>query len=88
LQPVAVTVQANKPAFHYYTGGIVTEDCGGWHLDHAVLAVGYGSEDGQEYYIVKNSWAATWGENGYIRLGIEDGIGVCGIQKSSLYPQV
>ena len=44
-----------------------------------MLAVGYGSENGQEYYVVKNSWGADWGDHGFIKLAIEDGAGVCGI---------
>lgn len=62
------------------------EGCG-TSLDHAVMAVGYGSEDGQEYYLVKNSWGSSWGENGYIKIGIVDGEGICGIQMQSYYPQ-
>jgi len=48
-------------------------------LNHAAAAVGYGSEDGIEYYIIKNSWGEYWGENGYVRIAIQDGTGVCGI---------
>jgi len=57
-------------------------------LDHAVLAVGYGSENGVDYYLVKNSWTANWGENGYVRIGIQDGFGVCGIQMEPIFPTV
>ena len=52
-------------------------------LNHAVLAVGYGTaEDGQEYYLIKDSRGTAWGENGYFKLGISndsnDFIGICG----------
>jgi C1A family cysteine protease len=52
----------------------------GTKIDHGVTAVGYGkTESGVEFYIVRNSWGANWGELGYIRLGIQEGAGVCGI---------
>lgn len=79
-QPVSVSIQADQPVFHQYTSGIISgTDCG-TSLDHAIVAVGYGSENGMDYYIVRNSWGTSWGENGYVRIAIEEGKGVCGIQ--------
>lgn len=86
-QPVAVTVSAGNYAFQHYMGGIITDTTCGTTLDHAILAVGYGVEDGKEYYIVKNSWGGHWGESGYVRIGQVEGDGICGIQKMSLYPE-
>merc|ERR1712127_95289 len=78
--PTCVSVDAANNHFQGYTGGILN-NCGGAHsLDHAVTAVGYGSENGVEYAIVRNSWTASWGEEGYIRMSLDvTGNGVCGL---------
>jgi KDEL-tailed cysteine endopeptidase len=60
----------------------------GTTLDHAVLAVGYGVENGTNYWLVKNSWGTSWGEAGYIKIAAVDGNGICGIQMGPLYPSV
>jgi C1A family cysteine protease len=87
LQPVSVTIDsASYPFLHYMSGVITSAECG-TKLDHAVVAVGYGTENGQDYFIVRNSWGADWGEHGHVRIGINgDGAGICGIQEQSLFP--
>ena len=75
--------------FSGYTTGVYSSDtCGNTQSDvnHAVLAVGYGQERGQNYYIVKNSWGTDWGEDGYIRLAAYVGRGALGVQMDPLYP--
>ena len=52
----------------------------GFDLDHAVAAVGYGTETDKDYYIVRNSWGKDWGEDGYVRIAAVEGVGICGIQ--------
>lgn len=74
-----MTVDAEEYVFHHYFSGIITDNSCGTGLDHAILAVGYGIENGFEYYIVKNSWGADWGEKGYVRIAAVDGVGICGI---------
>jgi len=79
-QPISVLVEADKMVFQTYQSGVLNSTKCGTSLDHAVLAVGYGEEAGQEYWLVKNSWNTTWGDQGYIKLAIVDGDGICGVQ--------
>ena len=84
--PVSVAIEADKSAFQMYRSGVLTGTACGTKLDHGVLAVGYGTENGTPYYLVKNSWGPTWGDAGYIKIGIESGAGVCGIQEQPVQP--
>ena len=84
--PTSVTIEADTFVFQGYTGGVLNSAACGTSLDHAVTAVGYGTESGQEYYLVRNSWGASWGEAGYIKIAAVEGPGICGIQMESLYP--
>jgi C1A family cysteine protease len=88
-QPVSVGIEADKSNFQLYTGGILTKECGS-SLDHGVLAVGSGTENGVDYWKIKNSWGANWGENGYIRIErtAKKGPGQCGIKQMASYPQL
>lgn len=83
-QPVSVAVQADQIAFQGYKSGVVTSGCG-QNLDHGVLAVGYGTLNGTPYFLVKNSWGASWGDKGYIRIGATDA-NTCGILSAASYP--
>ena len=86
-QPVSVSIEADKMVFQQYKTGIFDSSKCGTKLDHATLVVGYGTDSsGTPYWIMKNSWAATWGDQGYMQLQIVDGAGICGIQMGPLYP--
>ncbi|KAF8660378.1 hypothetical protein HU200_057960 [Digitaria exilis] len=87
-QPVTVAIEAGGREFQLYESGVFTGRCG-TSLDHGVVAVGYGStEDGQDYWLVRNSWGADWGEAGYIRMArnVSSPAGKCGIAMEASYP--
>ena len=84
--PTSVTIEADGSSFQGYRSGIFNDPECGTQLDHAVTAVGYGTENGQDYYIVRNSWGASWGDMGYIKVAAVPGLGICGIQQVSLWP--
>jgi hypothetical protein len=86
--PVSVAIDAASIGMQLYFGGIIKHFCG-TNLDHGVLVVGYGSENGTDYWLLKNSWGTGWGEKGYFRIlrsGTENSAGVCGLQLQPSYP--
>uniref|UniRef100_A0A672Q4G1 Cathepsin 12 n=1 Tax=Sinocyclocheilus grahami TaxID=75366 RepID=A0A672Q4G1_SINGR len=88
IGPITVAIDADHPSFLFYSSGIYKEyNCNPNNLNHAVLVVGYGSEEGKDYWIIKNSWGTGWGEGGYMRM-IRNGRNTCGIASYGLYPVV
>ena len=83
-QPVSVAIEADKSAFQLYKSGVFGSSGCGQRLDHGVLAVGYGSDSGKDFWKVKNSWGETWGEQGFIRM--VRGKNMCGIAMQASYP--
>jgi cathepsin L len=83
LNPVSIAIEADQSSFQHDTGGVLSSGCG-TNLDHGVLAVGYNTAEG--YWLVKNSWGASWGDAGYIKLSQTGN--VCGILNQPVYPTV
>jgi C1A family cysteine protease len=90
-QPVSIAIEADTRYFQSYSSGILTSSSCGTNLDHGVLIVGYGEESGQKYWLVKNSWSNTWGDNGYVKIARSESTndaGICGIAMDPSFPSV
>lgn len=84
----SICIDANSYEFHLYQSGIyTTNNCQQSYSNHAVGLVGYGTENGVDYWIVRNSWSSSWGENGYIRMR-RNYRNMCGIATEAIIPVV
>jgi KDEL-tailed cysteine endopeptidase len=90
-QPVSIAIEADTRYFQSYSSGILDSAQCGTKLDHGVLIVGYGEENGMKYWLVKNSWGTSWGDDGYVKIERSDSTndpGICGIAMQPSFPVV
>ncbi|CAF0715465.1 unnamed protein product [Adineta steineri] len=86
--PISVSIDASHSSFHLYESGVYNEPtCSQtlFDLDHAVLLIGYGTDGGDDYWLIKNSWGTSWGEQGYIKMARNQN-NQCGIATFANYP--
>lgn len=85
--PISVAVNAAGIGWQLYKSGVYSpSSCNPQQLDHGVAVVGYGTETGEDYWIIRNSWGTTWGEDGYMKL--YKGSNTCGVAQSASYPNM
>lgn len=91
-QPIAIAIDASHSSFQFYSTGVYSDkacctNCQPNQLDHGVLLIGFGSESGNDYWLVKNSWNTGWGDKGYIKIA-KGKKGMCGVPAMASYPIV
>jgi len=90
-QPISVALDGASNVFQSYSGGIINSGDCGTTRNHAVLLIGYGNDNGQDYWLLKNSWGTGWGEQGFFRLArnMNDySAGMCGLQGDPEFPGI
>ncbi|XP_037532056.1 cathepsin S, ortholog2, tandem duplicate 1 [Nematolebias whitei] len=85
IGPIAVAIDATRPRFAFYKNGVYNDPTCTQNVNHAVLTVGYGTLNNQDYWLVKNSWGTTFGDEGYIRMA-RNQKNQCGIALYGCYP--
>ncbi|XP_056154940.1 cathepsin S-like [Lampris incognitus] len=83
--PISVAIDASQPKFVFYRHGVYRDHACTKDVNHGVLAVGYGTENGRDYWLVKNSWGIHYGDGGYIKMA-RNKRNQCGIALFPCFP--
>ncbi|KAM8884854.1 cathepsin S-like [Synchiropus picturatus] len=85
IGPVSVAIDASRPKFLFYHHGVYTDHTCTRDINHGVLVVGYGTERGQDYWLVKNSWSPNYGDKGFVKMA-RNRNNQCGIALYACFP--
>ena len=87
--PLSIGVSAGNDCWQFYESGILSSanNCP-TSLDHGVVVVGLDESGDQPYWLVQNSWGSSWGDRGFIKMAVEGGDGVCGMNMEAEYIEV
>lgn len=87
IGPISAAIDSSRETFKAYAGGVYNDPECSQRLDHAILVVGYGWENGQAYWLIKNTWSTNWGEKGYGKIARNKN-NLCGITNYAVFPLV
>jgi len=85
--PIAIGMEANRN-FMQYKSGVFNDFTCGQNLNHIMAVIGFGNENGQDYFLVKNTSGINWGDQGYVKMAATPGAGVCGMNLRPVQPFV
>merc|ERR1712194_698553 len=88
-RPLSIAFNVGEASLFYDTGVLDAAECEknkDEDLNHAINLVGYGTENGKDYWLIRNSWSTYWGDEGYFKVvrGKRD----CGVSTDAGYPLV
>ena len=80
-----VVLPALNTCLQFYATGVYSEpSCSRSKLTHTLVVTGYGTKKGRDYWLLKNSWGSSWGEDGYIKMS-RNSANQCGIASKAMY---
>ena len=88
-QPVSSMIDSSSTLFQFYSSGIISSDTCGTFINTWIVIVGYGSDSGLDYFLVRNAWGSNWGDNGFVKIAQSSTggyPGYCGINSDPMYP--